>query len=67
MQDLTGMLIDTALSLGGTYYLPYRLAATPEQFEKAYPMARRFFKLKKRYDPEEIFQNELYRKYGEGN
>lgn len=64
MQGMTRELIDAALSLGGTYYLPYRLAATPEQFAKAYPMADKFFALKKRYDPEGIFQNEFYKKYG---
>ena len=45
--------------------LPYRLHATKEQFEKAYPQARAFFAAKRRYDPDEIFQNEFYRKYGQ--
>jgi FAD/FMN-containing dehydrogenase len=64
MQQLTGDLIDAALALGGRYYLPYRLHATREQFERAYPQARRFFDLKRRYDPDELFQNEFYVKYG---
>jgi FAD/FMN-containing dehydrogenase len=45
--------------------LPYRLAATQKQFESAYPMARRFFRLKRRYDPDGLFQNEFYLKYGQ--
>jgi FAD/FMN-containing dehydrogenase len=56
-------LIDDALALGGTYYLPYRLAATAEQFERAYPMARESFAKKQRYDPAGLFSNELYERY----
>jgi hypothetical protein len=29
-------LIDAALSVSGSYYLPYQLHATQDQFEKAY-------------------------------
>jgi FAD/FMN-containing dehydrogenase len=64
MQSLTAELIDAALALGGRYYLPYRLHATPEQFGRAYPQAEQFFALKRRYDPDELFQNQLYLKYG---
>ena len=56
-------LTDVALSVGGTYYLPYRLAATPEQFGRAYPMARDVFDKKRRYDPAGLFSNELYERY----
>ena len=63
MRDLTQKLVDIAISLGGTYYLPYRLHATREQFYRAYPMAQEFFKLKRKYDPEEIFQNQFYKTY----
>jgi FAD/FMN-containing dehydrogenase len=65
MQEMTRELIDSALELGGTYYLPYRLAATQQQFERAYPQAKRFFELKKHYDPSGLFQNEFYRKYAD--
>ena len=64
MQRLTQQLIDAALACGGRYYLPYRLHATREQFFRAYPQATRFFELKRRYDPNELFQNQLYVKYG---
>ena len=40
METLTGELIEAALKLGGTYYLPYRLHATPEQFHRAYHKRR---------------------------
>jgi FAD/FMN-containing dehydrogenase len=63
MRNLTEKLVDIAISLGGTYYLPYRLHATREQFYRAYPRAQDFFKLKRKYDPEEIFQNQFYKAY----
>ena len=64
MAELTRRLIDAALACGGTYYLPYRPAATPAQFRAAYPQAGAFFAAKRRYDPNEIFENEFYLRYG---
>ena len=63
MQALAHELIDAALAMGGRYYLPYRLHATQEQFERAYPQAKEFFELKRKYDPNEIFQNAFYTTY----
>lgn len=65
MQALTRELIDASLEAGGRYYLPYRLHATPEQFARAYPQAEDFFAAKRRFDPDELFQNEFYLKYGQ--
>ena len=67
MRKLTRRMIDAALSVGGRYYLPYRLHATPKQFHSAYPMAREFFAKKREYDPDELFQNQFYLKYGEAD
>lgn len=64
MQAMTRELIDAALAAGGRYYLPYRLHASVEQFHRAYPRAREFFDLKRMYDPNELFQNQFYIKYG---
>jgi FAD/FMN-containing dehydrogenase len=61
---LTQEIIAAALRLGGRYYLPYRLHATPAQFNQACPQAAAFFALKRKYDPNELFQNEFYLKYG---
>jgi FAD/FMN-containing dehydrogenase len=57
-------IIAAALKHEGKYYLPYRLHATPQQFAQAYPQAKAFFELKRKHDPEELFQNEFYRRYG---
>jgi FAD/FMN-containing dehydrogenase len=59
----TRELIDAALSVDGSYYLPYQIHATAEQFSKAYPRAREFFALKARLDPENKFRNKLWDAY----
>jgi FAD/FMN-containing dehydrogenase len=63
MEHMSRELIDAALQAGGRYYLPYRLHATPTQFAEAYPQAKEFFELKRKYDPGELFQNGFYLKY----
>jgi FAD/FMN-containing dehydrogenase len=64
MQAMTRELVDAVLQAGGRYYLPYRLHATAEQFFRSYPQAGQFFNLRRQYDPQELFQNQFYRKYG---
>jgi len=64
MRDVTRKLIDAALACSGRYYLPYRLHATKEQFEQAYPQGGEFFAKKREFDPDERFQNRFYLEYG---
>lgn len=66
MRALTRRLVDAVLEVGGTYYLPYRLHASRAQFLRAYPMAKEFFALKRKYDPHEIFSNGWYQMYDTG-
>src|SRR6266550_1015760 len=63
MQSMTRELVDAVLEAEGRYYLPYRLHPSAAQFRRAYPRAKEFFNLKRLYDPQELFQNEFYRKY----
>lgn len=63
MQALTRQLADAAIQNQGTFYLPYRLHISPEQLRLAYPQANQFFKLKLKYDPNEIFNNQFYLHY----
>lgn len=63
IQKYTTNLIDAALSLNGIYYLPYQLLASKEQLNSAYPQFKEFVSLKKQYDPNEIFVNNLYNFY----
>jgi FAD/FMN-containing dehydrogenase len=66
-QDLvrtwTQELIDAAITVNGTYYLPYQIHATVAQFLKAYPNAPNFFQLKRKLDPQNKFRNKLWEKY----
>lgn len=64
MEAMTQEMIETVLSLDGRYYLPYRLHATVDQFHRAYPQAQEFFERKRQYDPDEVFRNRFYEKYG---
>jgi FAD/FMN-containing dehydrogenase len=64
MEQLTRGLIHAAVRSGGRYYLPYRLHASNEEFLAAYPQSEEFFRLKRKYDPNSLFENELYVKYG---
>ncbi|GAB4039547.1 DUF805 domain-containing protein [Spirosoma gilvum] len=59
----TRELIDAALSVGGTYYLPYQPHATPEQFHRSYPTATKLFALKQKLDPDFRFHNVFWDTY----
>lgn len=62
-QKWTQELITHALSCDGTYYLPYALFATQQQFEKAYPRHAEFKRLRKKYDPNNRFGNTFLNTY----
>lgn len=59
----TRELIDAAISVGGSYYLPYQPHATPEQFHAAYPRAAELFALKRKLDPHFRLRNVLWDTY----
>ncbi|GAL84271.1 FAD binding domain protein [Sporocytophaga myxococcoides] len=59
----TQQLIDASISCDGTYYLPYQIHASNEQFFKAYPNADSLFRLKKQIDPTYKFRNKLWETY----
>ena len=56
-------LIDLAIEHGGSYFLTYHRFASRRQVEACYPQCREFLRLKRRYDPDERFQNDWYRHY----
>jgi FAD/FMN-containing dehydrogenase len=59
----TRELIAAALNEGGSYYLPYQIHATRDQFRAAYPQADEFFAIKARVDPAYKFRNRLWEAY----
>jgi len=56
-------LIDRGIERGGKYYLTYHRWATREQVEACYPQFAEFMRLKREFDPDELFQSEWYRHY----
>lgn len=60
MKKFTQAVIQDALALGGTFYLPYRLHYTKKQLEHAYPEIHSWITLKRKYDPHLIFQSQFF-------
>ncbi|MFC3161201.1 FAD/FMN-containing dehydrogenase [Chryseobacterium arachidis] len=63
MKILTNKLVDLTLKNEGTFYFPYRLHIDKIKMRKVYPQADSFFQLKRKYDPQEIFENKFYLHY----
>lgn len=55
-------MIDAAVSVGGSYYLPYQVYESRAQFAAAYPHAQDYFTLKQTLDPNYRFRNQLWAK-----
>jgi FAD/FMN-containing dehydrogenase len=66
MARMTQALIEAVLAIGGSYYLPYRLHATPDQFVRCYPRAAEMAALKRQVDPRLRFRNALWDSYMAG-
>ncbi|MCU1301055.1 MAG: FAD-binding protein [Candidatus Sulfotelmatobacter sp.] len=64
LQRTTSALVDLAVGLRGTFYLPYQLYYSPAQLHCAYPEIDAFFAAKKKYDPDGLFSSKFYDKYG---
>jgi len=62
----TRELVDAALAQGGSFYLPYQIHATRDQFLAAYPRAGDYFAVKRRVDPTYKFRNRLWEAYYAG-
>ena len=63
MVRMTQEMIEAVLAIGGSYYLPYRLHATEDQFRRSYPQAAGFAALKRQVDPGLRLRNALWDKY----
>jgi len=63
MKPVTQALIDAALAQGGSFYLPYRLHARPDQLARAYPGLDHFIEAKRRIDPGGLFRNSMWDSY----
>jgi len=63
MRSMTEGLIDVVLTLGGSFYLPYRLHARRDQVRSAYPRIEDFLSRKRRYDSQLRFRNLMWDHY----
>lgn len=63
MERMTRELIERIIAIGGSFYLPYRLHARPEQVARTYPAVADFAACKRRYDPKLLFRNTLWDKW----
>ena len=63
--DAFRALIDLGIAHGGSYYLTYHRWARQDQVERCYPQMREFLALKRRFDPDEVFQSTWYRHHRE--
>ncbi len=63
LKDRANRLIEAALALGGSFYLPYWSYATPEQLLRAYPEFPEFVREKRRVDPGQLFLNGFFDHY----
>ena len=61
--DALRRLIDIGLRHGGSYYPTYHRYALQRQVAACFPQMEDFLKLKRKYDPEELYQSEWYRHY----
>jgi decaprenylphospho-beta-D-ribofuranose 2-oxidase len=66
MRKLVGEMIDCALGYGGRVHLPKDSILTRQQFEKIFPRHAEFSRIKRRIDPDERFQSDMYRRLFRG-
>ncbi|MGH9384387.1 MAG: FAD-binding oxidoreductase [Vicinamibacterales bacterium] len=64
MRQVTRELIDLCARVGGRFFLPYQLHYTAEQLVRSYPETGAFFEAKREIDPDGLFTNTFYEKYG---
>jgi FAD/FMN-containing dehydrogenase len=60
MMATTEAMIDRVADLGGSFYLPYRLHARPEQLRRVYPALPAFVARKRAADPGLLFRNTMW-------
>jgi FAD/FMN-containing dehydrogenase len=64
MKRTTELLIDLTIAHKGRFFLPYQLYYSREQLQRSYPQIDAFFAAKRKYDPDGLFTNTFYQKYG---
>lgn len=60
MAQATRDLINAALAVGGSYYLPYQAYASQGQLRRAYPRLDAFIQAKRSHDPSGLFDSAFF-------
>src|SRR5437868_6856343 len=64
MKKTTEQLIDLTIAHNGRFFLPYQLYYSRDQLKRSYPQIDAFFAAKRKFDPDALFTNTFYQKYG---
>ena len=62
MRVLVGEMIDCGIRYGSKIHLPKDSVLTRDQFKQIFPRYQEFTTIKKRLDPDELFQSDMYRR-----
>jgi decaprenylphospho-beta-D-ribofuranose 2-oxidase len=62
MRKLVSEMIDCGIRYGSKIHLPKDSVLTREQFKTIYPRYQEFMAIKRRLDPDELFQSDMYRR-----
>lgn len=60
MREFTKKVINEAIKLGGTFYLPYRLHFTKDQLLASYPAIKEWIRVKKKWDPGMLLGSQFF-------
>jgi FAD/FMN-containing dehydrogenase len=63
MQEMTQKLFECGIRYGSKVHLPKDFSLNRQQFRQLFPNYRQFLELKKKADPEELFQSDMYRRF----
>ena len=61
--DQLRRLLDIGIKHGGNWHPAYHRHALRRQVDACFPMMQEFLRLKRKYDPQELFQSDWYRHY----
>jgi len=62
MNRFVEQLVECVIEYGGKVHLAKDTVLTRDQFQRLFPRYREFLALKRRLDPEELFQSDMYRR-----
>jgi FAD/FMN-containing dehydrogenase len=62
MAEFMEKFIECGIKYGSHVHLPKDNTLTRSQFQRLYPQYKKFLELKRRWDPQTLFQSDMYRR-----